>query len=226
MRTLRNIIPLILPVFIMAFSSCSVNDNTYDGEVTATLYDIVTFTGNDNGQAVFTFNQVDDSPEVTLRANGTLDDKRIEPGKRIYIAYQPVHGKAYVSDDIRLYSLASINNGTINTEESIADFPEWDRDKVYLLAAWRSGKYINLQTRLVYTKEPRKYRLVGDPETFGDHYPDVYLLHQLNEETDNFQRTFYASFDISPIWELPTCRGITLHISNSNLKQTIFTFNK
>lgn len=211
-----------------ALSGCGVNDDTFDGEVTPVLYDIVTFDDNIDGCAQFSFRQVDDSPLITLRArNATLNTEDVTPGRRLYIAYQPTGGAgAYTSGDIALLHAYKINTATVSTEETIGSFPLWNRDKIYLLAAWRSGNYLNVQCRLTYSTDPRIFRIVADRSTLDDPLPDLYLVHSMKEAADNFERTYYGSFDISPVLDRPGCRGVRLHVADSNLKTEIYTFEK
>jgi hypothetical protein len=65
-RILRHLYIIIL--LASTLSSC--REEGVDHEVDMTCTDIVTFAGNIDGRATFTFNKVDDSPEITLRAQG------------------------------------------------------------------------------------------------------------------------------------------------------------
>lgn len=213
-------------MLLTTLNSCGVNDDTFDGQVTAVLYDIVTFDGNIDGRAQFSFRQVDDTPQIILSAgNAALNTEDIVPGRRLYIAYQPIDGApAYTSSAINLIKAYKINSGKLSVEESIESFDDWNRDKIYLLAVWRSGEYINLQCRLTYSTDPRIFRIVADTSTLDEPIPDLYLVHSMKKQVDNFERTYYGSFDISAVLDRPTCRGVRLHVADSNLTTDTYTF--
>lgn len=213
-------------ILLTALSGCGVNDDTFDGQVTPVLYDIVTFDGNIDGRAQFSFRQVDDTPVVILNAaNAALNSEEIAPGRRLYIAYQPLDGApAYTSASVNLINAYKINSGALSIEESIESFADWNRDKIYLLAVWRSGDYINIQCRLTYSTDPRIFRIVADTSTLDDPIPDLYLVHSMKKQVDNFERTYYGSFDISAVLDRPGCRGVRLHVADSNLTTDTYTF--
>lgn len=218
---------ILIPVAILAaLTSCSINEDTVDGPVDKTLYDIVTFDGNVDGHARFSFQQVNDSPLINLVAQGELQSDDLKEGARLYIIYIPESGLPYTSGNITLRGAAFINSGQVVEQEMNDDMSLWNRDKVYVYSLWRSGNYINLHCRLTYSSEPRTFRLTVDPATIGNDYPDLYIHHEMASPTDNHDRGYYASWDMSPVWVLPSTLGVTIHVANSNLPQTTFTFSK
>lgn len=220
----------ILPTLIFLLSTACISDKGYDGPIEMTYWDIATFEGNIDGSAQFTVRQVNDSPEATLYADriipipaeGEGDDPT---GKRVFISYVPESNKPYTSGQISLRSAAVINQSPLRIE-SISEYPEWARDKVYLYSAWRTGSYINFHVSITYDREPRIFCIVADEQTIGTSCPELYLVHIMAEPTDYHERRYYASFDISEIWERPEVLGVNLHVSNSNLDKQIFTFRK
>lgn len=217
-------IRLLLVTLIMSVTlSCA--DEGVDGPVGIPLWDIVTFEGNIDGHANFSFRQVNDTPLITLVADRAIPADDLEGGERMYISYLPESNTSYTSGPVTLYSAAIINQAPMETAP-IIDLPDWNRDPVYVYSAWRSGTYINLHVRLTYDREPRTFCLVADEATISSPTPDIYLVHTMAQPSDYHDRVYYASFDISDIWERPDVTGVRLHIANSNLDKGIFTFNK
>lgn len=207
-------------------NSCSDDDEGVDGPVEMQFWDIVTYNGTTEGAdlSTFTFRQVDDSPLISLVSPRLLPDE-IEAGTRMVIRYIPESGHAYISGKIKLLSASRINQGPVATEWK-DEFDNWNRDKVYLYSVWRTGSYLNFHVRLTYNTEPRLFQLAADPATLSSDFPDVYLIHVLAEPTDYHDRAYFASFDISQIWDSPDVKGIRLHVANTNLEQSKFTFVK
>ena len=225
MNMTRILRPILLTAILPAITLASCREEGFDGEVDMTCTDIVTFAGNIDGRATFTFNKVDDTPEITLTAQGALDTEKIDEGSRVLISYIPENNKAYTSGDIFLRGGKPITFSDIRMAWS-SDFDRWNEDKVYLYSVWRSGKYINIHVRLTYSTEPRIFCLAVDPETIDSEYPDVYLVHVIAKDIDYHDRAYYASFDISQLWTRSGIKGIRLHVANSNLDKQIFTFPK
>lgn len=209
---------------IGALTSCS-DDEGVDGPVDMQLWDIVTYEGAQSAGSgsVFTFRQVDDSPLVTLTSDRAL--KEVDKGTRMVIRYVPESGKPYVSGNINLISAARINQGPAEKEWK-DEYSKWDRDKVFLYSAWRTGSYVNFYLRLTYSTEPRVFALVLDPATAESEIPEFYLVHIMSEPTDYHDRAYFASFDIGEIWARDGVSAVKIHVANTNLDKDIFTFRK
>lgn len=214
----------LLPLLVLLLSAC-VNDDTVDGEVVPLFTDIVTFEGNIDGHAHFNFNKVDDTPEINLVATAPLGGDAAE-GTRMLLLYQPDAGQgAYESGPVVMRGVRAINNGVV----SVADKDEiegWNTDPVFVYSIWRSGKYVNIHCRLPFSETPRYFGLVATESTVDNDIVDIYLAHRLTEPVITYDRVYYASFDISEVWNRPTCKGVRLHVANSNLSKNIFEFLK
>ena len=198
------------------------DDNDYSER--AMLSDIVTIaeTSGPDG-AVFTFQRYDDSPEIRLvDPSLSLDDE--VKGLRALLRYYPESGEPYTSGNIKARALSVINNDT-TLIRPVAKY-NWNATPVYLHSVWRSGEYLNLHVRVVYSDKPRHFNLLVDSLTLTEPVPQVYLVHDKLDAPDNFLMETYASFDISNVWSLPTCEAIEVHINDSNLKKEVYTFTK
>lgn len=214
---------LVSAVMVLTLGSC--REDGVDGPVEMTCADIVTFAGNVGGHATFTFQKMDDSPEITLTAQSAIAADGIDVGTRLLISYIPEDNKAYTSGPVTLLGGRVVTQSAVTTEWR-DEYDAWDKDRVYVYSAWRTGRYINVHVRLTYSPEPRIFCLAVDPSTLGTAWPDVYLVHVIDGDVDNHDRAYYASFDIDAVWSRPGVEGVRLHIANSNLDKQIFTFPK
>lgn len=215
---------LVSLMALLAAVSC-VNSDTIDGEVSVTTWDIATFHGNIDGLSTFAVSPGGDSPEATLTSVTHVDEEKISAGSRVYIAYIPQARDPYVSCDINLLSISSITDSEVKSE-TFDPAGGWDADPVYIITLWRTGRYINVYCRLPYYKEPRRFSLIADASTVKSARPQLYLEHALPEEVNSFSRAYYASFDISDVWDLPSTEAVDIHVNNSNLPVTLYTFSK
>lgn len=217
---LRHITMLLLAFTLPV--SCS-DDEPYSSA--AELADIVTYKEASSAGAVFTLQQYDDSPLITLVAQGRNIDSKYTPGCRMLISYYPANGEPYSSGNITLTGMAAINNDVLKTG-SMEDIGSWDADAIYLNSIWRTGCYINIYFRVDQSSEKRRFMLVMDEATCEDEVPQLYLVHDMLGQPDNFTRRAYASFDISAVWDNPQCQGVTIHLNDSNLQTDTYTFMK
>lgn len=213
----------LLPAMTLAVALTGCGDDAPYSD-TATLYDIVTYGGSEDGVAIFAMRASDDSPLLTFTAAGVDVDPAIGEGDRMLLGYIPASGVPYTSGEVSVVSMGAINNVPMK-EDAIADI-RWDADPIYLNSIWRTGCYINVYCRVSYSAKPRLLSLVADRETLGDPVPQLYLVHDLLGEPDSYTRRAYLSVDISDVWRLETCRGVTVHVADSNLPTTEYTFMK
>lgn len=214
---------LILTLLAIITTSCG-DDIPYNDR--AALYDIVTFDGAGEDGAMFSFRQINDSPIIHLVAHGiTLDEKIAHKGQRLLIGYYPISGNAYVSDQIELigYSQVNQNEVVITPSDKIAN---WDKNPIWLNSIWRSGTFLNLNLRADQSGSSRRFELIADQSTINEPMPHLYIAHDLLGSPENYSRQIYASFDLSSVWNLNSCKGVIIHINDSNLEQDTYTFTK
>lgn len=221
---MKNIMSFVVAA-ALSFTLGSCGEDGVDGPVEMTCTDIVTYAGENAGRATFTFRKADDSPLITLTAQGALGNDDIDPGTRLLISYIPQDNKAYESGPVTLLGGRTIPQSSVAMEWH-DDYNDWGKNPVYVYSVWRSGIYLNFHVRLTYSPEPRIFCLAADPATVNSAWPDVYMVHVMAGDADNHDRAYYASFDISKLWAEPEVEGIRLHVANSNLDKQIFTFAK
>ena len=214
---------LILTLLAIITTSCG-DDIPYNDR--AALYDIVTFDGPEEEGVVFSFQQVNDSPIIHLVARGiTLDEQTARKGQRLLIGYYPISGKAYVSDQIELIGYSQVYQNQVITTSS-DKITGWDKNAIWLNSIWRSGMFLNLNLRADQAGSSRRFELIADQSTINDPMPHLYIAHDLLGNPENYSRQIYASFDLSPVWNFNSCKGVIVHINDSNLKQDTYTFTK
>lgn len=197
--------------------ACSDNDDYADTPRPVTLYDVVELTSSNSSAATFTLWRPDATTPVTLTArNPSVDLSGLKAGESLLLGYTPSDGQAYTSGDITVTGFGTVNNGVL--QKAAPDkLAGWDADPVYLMSLWRAGDKICMRVRLTYDNEPRYFALVGDETTAGDPYPTAYLYHRRRDDRPNFSRQYYAAFDVSALWNTPTCRGLHIRVCNSNI---------
>lgn len=207
---------------LMSVVACSDDGDPSD---TAVLYDIVCLQEDTDAGSVFTLCKPGSDDVITLTAPQRLNTRAVPVGNRCLLMYVPDGGAAYQSGAITVRGYGTIVNGELSTTED-TEPAGWNRDPVYLLSAWRAGRYLNIHARLPYDENPRDFALVM-PETQSDRsYPDIYLVHALSADVTTFSRAYYASFDISRFIDDPGVNGFTLHLNNSNLHLDKIRFDK
>lgn len=211
----------IMILLMVGLASCD-DENPSDEAV---LFDIVCLEKASNTGSIFSLAKPGSDEEIMLTASQQLDSRYVKPGDRLLLKYVPMSGIAYKSGAISIIGYGQIINGELDsTEESVPD--GWNQDPVYLLSAWRAGRYLNLHIKLPYDENPRDFRLVMPKEQVDTQYPDIYLVHALEADVTTFSRAYYASFDVAMLIDNPQIKGFTLHLNNSNLTLDALRFDK
>lgn len=226
MKNLKKLL-LIMALAVVATACSDDNDNpTIDD---TTMCDIVTFVGNpesNNYRSVFQFQKADDSRLVTLKANNTaLDVSSFKVNSRLLLYYVPETGMHNIDDDVTVKNAITIFNDSVRTGD-INKLPNWDTNPIFVNAIWRSGTYINIQCGLTYSLEPSVFVLLADNTTVNDEYPQLYLSYQKGSGKESFEKSFYASIDISALWNKSTCKGVVINVNDSNLGNNKLEFKK
>lgn len=192
----------------------------------AICQNIVTYLGDSNGQSVFGYQQIDDSPLVKLTINGRIDSNKAPVGTRLLMTYTLPPGVAYGTDaTVDATSLQLIYQGKANLEPT--EIPDMAATPgIYVMTLYRSGTYVNLLCRLPVTDGDRSFALVADPATTNTPIPDLYLTTSATT-AGGFDRKVVGSFDMSEVWNSTGCQGVRVHVNNTNnIYQQTFLLTK
>lgn len=205
----------------MALSSC--RDTDGPSEVNPRVYDIVCLRSMTNSGSTFTLTKPNSDQIITYTASAHIDTVKVPVGDRLLLAYSPVAGRPYISGPVTAYGYSQISNDVLRGGV-IDSIPDWNRDPVYLLSAWMSEDFLNIRARLTFDDRPRRCFVMLDTLTTRLSRPVCYLVHQLAEPIENFERAYYLSVDMSALKRrLPHCEGFELRLNDSNLhRDTLF----
>ena len=211
----------VIVILLLSLTSCS-DDNPSDSAV---LFDIVCLEEDSENGSVFTLCRPGNDEVITLTTPQRLDTRVVAAGDRFLLMYVPESGEAYRSGAVTAKGYGKIVNGELTVTEG-NEIEGWDREAVYLLSAWRAGKYLNMHVRLPYQQGPRDFTLAMPEIQADSSYPDIYLVNASETDVATFSRAYYASFDISALINDPQVEGFTLHLNNSNLNLDEIRFDK
>lgn len=215
----------LLFVAIAAITLHSCNSGSDDS--TMQVANIVTFKGNYDGQSVFTYQEMNDAPAVTIRANQTIDETKVKVGDRVYIIFNITAGTEITNNTV-VDLLQALAVPTINTV--IENRPsDWDTSTgLYVQTIFRSGTWLNLQALVPSSTTEMTFRLLADPQTINDGDVQLYLVYT-NKASDMAESNTptFASFNIADVWGLSSCTQITVNVVNTNYSAgSKFVFKK
>lgn len=214
----------ILSAFVLLAAAAGCRDTSGPDRVNPTLYDIVCLRSIDTDGSTFTLTMPEGNNVITYYASELVDTAIVPVGNRLMLAYRAAEAsKPYTTGSITAIGYSLIYNDVLRGG-TIDSFPEWERDPVYLLSAWMSEDFLNLRARLTFDTKPRRLFVMIDTLTVEEPYPTCYLVHQLSEPLENFDRAYYISVDMSALRKLAGCRGFRLLLHDSNLDLDSLTF--
>lgn len=222
---LTIIIPALLSIILGAIllPSCD-KDKSDDGYPDDVCIDFATFVSTSDNGTVFTLRKNGDSPLITLTAAVKVDTSKLKPGTRVLIQYLPSGGQApYESGSITLYAIGMIVTGDINTQP-LSEIESWMSEPVKLTSMTRSGEYLDVWAQGDYDSKITRFCLAADEATLADDYPQLYLVFE-GDKGIGYPHQLYASFTLSNVWDLPTCKGVTVNYLTSGGNQRL-TFYK
>ncbi len=209
----------VLP--LLALTGCDKDDNTPDADNFMT---IATLDSNTESGTVFTTRAEGDSPLITFTSSRTFDKKDVIIGNRYLLAYTNASGKRLESGPITLFGLMKIFNG--KAQEATAEEIAAVTSSPYSLGnIQRSGQFVDIYATAPLMIDPVSYGLYVDKATVNDEVPEMYIGFVSDAPNSMTEKSFYASFDLSPVWNLPTCKGVRLHYKKNGTEQTT-TFSK
>lgn len=212
----RPLLSSLCALVALTFASC--RPDGVDGEVLMTFTDLATYEGDTapGGHAAFSVIRDGDQPAAQLYSDITLADRQPE-GTRMLISYTTPTNLPYTTGPVSIISGYAVNQGPAVTEWR-DEYRRWDADPVWLNSVWRTGRFVNFNVRLAYSTRPRIFTLVAAEGWESQQWPDLYLAHALPPDVgDTHDRRYYASYDISAIWDRPAVQGVRVHVATDNL---------
>lgn len=213
----RTLLSISLALLVLV-SACKKDDEPESKIPADATYDFVTVAASDHAGCLLTMRKVDDEPliEYTSTYDLASASTHVSVGDRVIICYNPLSGTVYQSGPIHLYGYATLDN----TEQSVQTPKEgpdddWDKNPLTVQSIWRTGQYLNLQAQIHVTRaiKPKSFVLVADPETIDAEIVRLYMTYT-NADGNDGDNPYgvNASFDLAPVWELPTCRSVQVNV--------------
>ena len=196
---------MLICAIALALVGCN-KENSEEPEVS--FLNLVTYQGTDETQGVstFTFQAIDDSPVITLTA-AWKPSTELKDGTRVLLDYYA--NNYQVSGPITVRRAVPVIGSTPTETET----PLSGNIGISPATVWRSGPYLNAYIEAYVTSEPVTVKFALDKATAADAVPAYYLaLDQTNyREVEAYRRIATMSYDISSVWNLPTCEGVKVY---------------
>ncbi len=219
---------LLFTLMAVLVSSCKGDDEPSATIPQGACYDFVTLEESSEAGSVFTMRKNEDSPLISYYSD--IDFSRIQTikdGDRLILCYDRIDGEIYTSGDINVYGYVQLSTTEQNMLTGDAgEYDGWQCPPMKVNALWRTGCFINLDTEIsvFQARKPEILVIVADKATADGDLPELHVFYSNVKDNDgeNPYRV-YASFDISEVWERPSCRGVkvTYH-SHDGLSSVIF----
>lgn len=213
MKAMRGLILVIAGS--LALASCS-NDEPEYRVPTDVCYDFVTFESKSAKGSEFSLRRSGDSELITYHSAFSFDqDTVLHKGYRFIIQYKRVDGEPYTSGRITLYGYRLLDNA--DSQQLVGYDSQRPSEVVKPQTMTRTGQYINMQMQMscLHAAKAKTMQLAVDSATLLRDVPELRLVYHASSPGGNFT-TGYASFDISSVWDLPTCRGVKVTCCTPN----------
>lgn len=210
---------LILALAAVAFTACN-----SDSEPQTTYMDIVTLVSSDDQGSAMTFNEINDSPLVTLTTTQKFSKDNI--GKRIVIMYNPVGTNEHAVSgavDI-LFASLTLGAGAAPLPAVPDTLDNWASEPVDAMQIYRAGQYINIVATLQTATNPKKFQCYVDEATVNSEYPELHIVYKSVPGYDTQATNFFASYSIESLWNRLNVRGLKVIYGENS--QDVVTIEK
>ena len=207
----RILLPAVIALVVSAMTSCG-DDEYY--EYGNSSFDMVTYAGNGTaGDSYINYPVNDIAPVTLIDAATNASSAGLKSGTRLLLNYAVNSRNSDGSLNITAKSYTKAITDTLRYVPGTTPIP---MDSVSLNSIWRTGRYINIYCRVKYTETARVMALVADYRTIRNDTVHCYLMHNMMDATAYFWRRCYASYDISSVWNLQSCKTVRIHIDDVN----------
>lgn len=215
---------MALSAFLMLFAMTSCNNG---GDDTPDVYtDFMTLVSQtDNGCTLSVQRDMNSAP-VTYTSTQKFGDK-VKVGDRVVVAYTMDDGRSpYTSGPIRMLAYQLAVNGVIEWGSS-SENDSWKTNSIQATAIWMTGNYLNFNILGCYVTEPKRFAVIADDSTMDDAMPTCYVIFLSDNEGMGSWKNFYASIDMSMIWNNMEYDGFILKYANDyNAQNQTLTFKR
>lgn len=226
MKSIKAIAIAIISALMLGITSCNTDSDGYNTEM-STVMVFATLKSVNTNSCSFTFQEKDDSPEVTVTCAAQLNSN-YTVGKRYIVIYLTDNEDPFTSGPVTLQSIVDIYNGDIQSA-SATQIAGLNNLTVKTATPSRSGEYINVvseSTRGGFTTSEVTYNIYVDETTIDNEIPDAYVVLGSTGTSYTTTTNYYGSFNISSVWNRTTCRGLKVHYTNSSYESAEVTFEK
>lgn len=207
----RILLPAVIALVAPAMTSCG-DDEYY--EYGNSSFDMVTYAGNGTaGDSYINYPVNDIAPVTLIDAATNASSTGLKSGTRLLLNYAVNSRNSDGSLNITAKGYTKAITDTLRYVPGTTPVP---MDSVSLNSIWRTGRYINIYCRVKYTETARVMALVADYRTIRNDTVHCYLMHNMMDATAYFWRRCYASYDISSVWNLQSCKTVRIHIDDVN----------
>lgn len=212
----------------MAVGMSSCNSNSDGPEQTNYFSDFVTFESVTAQGSVFTYRQQDDSELITLLCPSPLNTEEFKLKSRLIITYSTQSNEHGISEAITLLGASNIFGGGAAPVELAADkTDDYASNTITYQGISRTGNYLNIVFSAPYNgKNDAKVNLYVDPETVDNEYPELHIVFGPHSSYYDTMYMFYGSWDISPLWDRTTCKGLKVFANTDEPQHQCTTFTK
>ena len=177
--------------------------------------DIVTLESNGKAGAIMTFQEMGDSPLITLSTTQQFMPEIFKTGSRIAIVYKPTDGSQYVSGPVTVaQAMETLGAGTAPKEGTSTSTGKWASADITLYRLWRTGNYLNFTFQGLSNGEPKQCDLYVDKNTLDSDFPELHLIFEGSTGNNAENYTFYASYSIEDIWKRPNVKGVRVYYAD------------
>ena len=213
MKRLSKLLALaILP--LLALTGCNNDDPT----PTPTIFSVfATLDPTGDNSSVFSVQEKDDSPVITLTSDRKVDTEILPIGNRCIISYANASEKPFVSGAITLYGIQLVANGKVENATE-AEIQQLTADPITVRSIGRTGSYINLQCSAPVSLEPKQFGLYVDKASLDTESAKVYVGFRSDAPGTLDDKQFFGSFSIASLLQNPALKQIIIHYQNNGAK--------
>lgn len=214
---------LVVMAMLLATVACSKDEERSDA-YTHSLYELVTYVGTDEktGNAQYELVGRDLTGSTMLQGN-IAPAKDLKPQQRVMLRFNYADDAAGAAwRQVKVYGATSVHTDSLRSP-SIFWF---EMHPVKMHSLWRTGDFINLHCQVEYTDKPRTLMMLIDIDTRDQDTVQLYLNHDLRNETAYFWRECYASFNVGNVWKRTQCKTIRIHINDNDAGEQCYDFDR